>query len=166
MANRLKKSTPERAPDARSLESLRIYRPLLMWSMLRGFIWLDRCLQANMAEHGWGPLSRPESQLMLLVAAGITRPVEISKALGLTRQAINQTVVSLKKRGLIDIIPDPEDRRCKIIAFAPDGALMRADALEVISQMEEELADRIGRKTLDSVHEALGRNWGEVPIFK
>lgn len=139
--------------------------PLLMWSMLRGFIWLDRCLQANVEARGWPALSRAESQVMLLASAGITRQVEISKALGLTRQAINQTMKQLKARGLIDILPDPEDGRCKIIAFAEEGADMRADAAQVIALMEQELVDRIGVKTVNALHEALERNWGDIPIF-
>lgn len=140
--------------------------PLFMWTMLRGFIWLDRCLQDNLAPMGWPTLSRTESQIMLLASAGITRQVEISKALGLTRQAINQSLGLLKERGLIDIHPDPADGRCKIITFAEEGRQMRQDALRVIEQMENELADRIGRKTLTSLRDGLERNWGEVPIFR
>lgn len=139
---------------------------LLMWSMLRSFIWLDRCLQANVEARGWPALSRPESQIMLLASAGITRQVEISKALGLSRQAINQTMKQLKARGLIDILPDPEDGRCKVVAFAEEGAGMRADALEVMELMEQELVDRIGVKTVNAMYEALERNWGEIPVFE
>ncbi|GGB64755.1 MarR family winged helix-turn-helix transcriptional regulator [Henriciella pelagia] len=138
---------------------------LLMWSMLRGFIWMERCLQANVEARGWAPLSRAESQVMLLTSAGITRQVEISKALGFSRQAINQTMKQLKARGLIDILPDPEDGRCKVIAFAEEGAGMRADALEIMELMEQELVDRIGVKTVDAMYEALERNWGDIPIF-
>lgn len=103
---------------------------------------------------------------MLLASAGITRQVEISKALGLSRQAINQTMKQLKSRGLIDIHPDPEDGRCKVVAFAEQGSGMRADALEIIGLMERELIDRIGVKTVNSMREALERNWGDIPIFE
>lgn len=133
--------------------------------MLRGFIWLDRCLQENLEPLGWPPLSRPESQIMLLASAGITRQVDISKALGLTRQAINQTLKQLKARGLIDILPDPDDGRCKIVAFAKGGAQMRVDALKIIAAMEVELADRIGRKTVVSLREAIDRDWGDIPVL-
>lgn len=140
--------------------------PLLMWTMLRGFIWLDRCLQENLEARGWPTLSRAESQIMVLASAGITRQVEISKALGLTRQAINQTLGLLKEKGLIDLLPDPDDGRCKIIVFAKDGRQIREDALDVIDLMEAELAKRIGRKTLSALKDGLERNWGGVPIFE
>lgn len=138
---------------------------LLMWSLLRNFIWMERCLQANIEARGWQALSRAESQIMLLASAGITRQVEISKALGFSRQAINQTMKQLKARGLIDINPDPEDGRCKVVAFAEKGSGMRTDALEIMELMEQELVDRIGIKTLNAMHEALERNWGDIPIF-
>jgi DNA-binding MarR family transcriptional regulator len=158
------KSVPatERDPSTTDRQSA---LPLLMWSLLRSFIWLDKCLQANLEVQGWPAISRAESQVMLLASAGITRQIEISKALGLTRQAINQTMKLLKERRLIDILPDPEDRRCKVIAFAAEGAQMRADALKIIELMELELTDRIGRKTLQEMRDALDRNWGDIPIF-
>ena len=81
------------------------------------------------------------------------------------QQAINQTMKQLKARGLIDILPDPEDGRCKVIAFAEEGAGMRADALEIMELMEQELVDRIGVKTVNAMYEALERNWGDIPIF-
>ena len=126
---------------------------------------MDRCLQANLEARGWPAISRPESQVMLLASAGITRQVEISKALGLTRQAINQTMKQLKARGLIDILPDPADGRCKIVAFATEGAGMRADALQIIAQMEQEMMCRIGTKAVSALHAALERDWGDIPVF-
>lgn len=139
--------------------------PLLMWTILRGGIWLDRCLQENLEARGWPTLSRTESQIMVLASAGITRQVEISKALGLTRQAINQTLGLLKEKGLIDLLPDPDDGRCKIIAFSKNGRHQRQDALSIIDLMEAELARRIGRKTLAALKDGLDRDWGCVPIF-
>jgi len=52
-----------------------------------------------------------------------------------------------------------------VIAFAAEGAQMRADALKIIELMELELTDRIGRKTLQEMRDALDRNWGDIPIF-
>ena len=139
--------------------------PLLMWSLLRSFIWLDRALQANMAERGWTPLSRAESQIMLLASAGITRSTEISKALGLSRQAINQTIKHLVSRRLVTLVEDPEDRRCKIIEFADAGQAIRTDALDIIANLEAYLSERLGARELDQLKAAVDQDWGEPPVL-
>ena len=139
--------------------------PLLMWSLLRSFIWLDRALQANMSARGWNPVSRAESQVMLLASAGITRPTEISKALGLSRQAINQTIKQLIRRQLVTLVEDPEDRRCKIIEFADAGQGVRSDALEIIAGLDTYLAERMGADELDGLKAVVNQNWGEPPLL-
>lgn len=139
--------------------------PLLMWSLLRSFIWLDRALQSNMAARGWTPVSRAESQVMLLASAGITRPTEISKALGLSRQAINQTIKQLAGRQLVTLVEDPEDRRCKIIEFADAGQAVRSDALEIIAGLDAYLADRLGAGELDRLKTTVNQDWGEPPLL-
>ena len=136
-----------------------------MWALLRSFIWLDRCLQENMTARGWNSLSRTESQMMILVAAGITRPIEISKALDLSRQAINQTTKNLVERGLIQVVPDPDDRRCKVLTFAPTGEAMRKDARATMELMDRELVARLGEKTMGALYEAIDRDWGDTPVF-
>ncbi len=139
--------------------------PLLMWSILRSFIWLDRCLQTNMHARGWPAITRSESQLMLLASAGIVRPVEISKALGLSRQAVNQTLKLLTEKNLIELRTDPEDKRCKIIGFAKAGEDMRADARKIISQMEQELAKTLSPAVLTALRTAVDQDWGDIPVF-
>lgn len=138
--------------------------PLLMWSLLRSFIWLDRALQKNMAARGWPPLSRAESQIMLLASADITRPTEISRALGLSRQAINQTIKQLVTAGLVELAEDPQDRRCKIVRFAADGLAMRRDALDVLARLDNYLANTLGTAPLAQLRTAIDTDWGEPPL--
>ena len=102
---------------------------------------------------------------MLLASAGITRPTEISKALGLSRQAINQTIKQLIRRQLVTLVEDPEDRRCKIIEFADAGQGVRSDALEIIAGLDAYLAERLGADELDGLKAVVNQNWGEPPLL-
>ena len=139
--------------------------PLLMWEFLRAFIWLDRGLQQNMEARGWSPLSRTESQVMLLASVGIVRPIEIARNLGLTRQAINQTLSQLVERKLVELKDDPCDKRCKIVSFAREGEAMRRDAAKVLRALENELARRGGRKELVCLQQMEGWDWDGPPVF-
>lgn len=140
--------------------------PLLMWELLRAFIWIDRGLQQNMEARGWTPLSRTESQVMLLASVGIMRPIEIARNLGLTRQAINQTLSQLVDKKLVELKDDPCDKRCKIVSFAQEGEAMRRDALKVLRALEDELLRRGGNKDLACLQDMENWDWNAPPVFK
>nr|WP_321360365.1 helix-turn-helix domain-containing protein [uncultured Hyphomonas sp.] len=147
-------------PDESQLQD-----PFLMWQFLRAFIWLDKGLQQNMESRGWSPLSRTESQVMLLVSVGIVRPIEVARNLGLTRQAINQTLSQLVDKQLVKLDEDPCDKRCKIVRLAREGNSMRRDAVSILRSLEDELARRGGRRTLDMLYKMEDWNWDAPPIF-
>lgn len=117
---------------------------LMMWQLLRTFIWMDRGLQENLQRRGWPEVSRTESQVMLLISEGIKRPIDMARALGLTRQAINQTINLLSQKGMISMAQDPEDRRCKIVEFGGDQEAIRGDAKHILRALEDELRGKIG----------------------
>lgn len=139
-------------------------RPLLMWQFLRAFIWLDRGLQQNLEARGWPSVSRTESQVLLLVSVGIVRPIDIARNLGLTRQAINQSLNQLTEKKLIRLGDDPDDRRCKIVSFADEGISPRQDAIEVLHALEQELGRRGGRRTLNALRKMDEWDWSAPPI--
>ncbi|MDJ0786450.1 MAG: MarR family transcriptional regulator [Myxococcota bacterium] len=139
------------------------HRTDLMWGLIRAFGWMDRCLQENLAARGWQPLSRTESSIMLFVDQGTTSPVDIARALGVSRQAINQATKSMIERGLLVLETDPSDGRRKVLGFPPSGEAIGRDAVEIIAGMERELAERLGKTRLEALRTTLAKSWGEVP---
>ena len=135
----------------------------LMWGLLQAFTWMDRCLQQNLAARGWQPLSRTESEIMLFVDRGVTSPVDIARALGVSRQAINQATKALIERGLIALDADPSDGRRKVLTFPPSGEAIGRDAVEIIRGMERELERRLGKRRLDALRTAVKEGWGDLP---
>ena len=140
-----------------------IVRTDLMWGLLQAFSWMDRCLQENLAARGWQPLGRLESEIMFFVSAGTTSPVDIARALGVSRQAINQATKGMIARGLIALEEDPSDGRRKVLTFPPSGYDIGRDGIEIIEGMERELERRLGKKKLDALRAALAQGFGELP---
>jgi DNA-binding MarR family transcriptional regulator len=134
-----------------------------MWGLIGAFGWMDRCLQDNLAARGWQPLSRTESSIMLFVDQGTISPVDIARALGVSRQAVNQATKSMVERGLVVLDTDPSDGRRKVLGIPPSGEAIGRDAVEIIVGMERELEKRLGKKRLDTLRSALTKSWGEVP---
>ena len=137
----------------------------LMWGLLQAFTWMDRCLQQNLAARGWQPLSRIESEIMLFVDQGTTSPVDIARALGVSRQAINQATKSMIERGLVMLEVDPADGRRKVLGFAPSGAPIGREAVEIIRGMERELGKRLGKQRIDALRDAVNESWGDLPAI-
>jgi DNA-binding MarR family transcriptional regulator len=140
--------------------------PLLMWQFLRAFIWLDRGLQENIGELGWPSLSRTESQVMLLTSVGIGRPIEIARNLGLSRQAVYQSISQLEAKGLIVLRVDHRDKRRKILTFSRDGEAMRHDAIMILRSLEEELARRGGLKEVTGFRSMDDWDWSVPPVYE
>src|SRR5271165_5815271 len=94
----------------------------------QAFVWLDESLQNYLRLRGWPEVTRPQSMVMTNVVAGVTKPSDIARNLGVSRQAIHVTIGQMIELGLIDLVDDPADRRSKIVAISATGALMRQSA--------------------------------------
>lgn len=139
---------------------------LLMAQLLNRFIWFDGALQKSLDERGHGGVRRLESMAMIYVHAGIRRPSELARLLGVTRQSMNTALRELEEKGLIYLEPDPEDARCKLVRFAPEGAAMRLDALDIVLALEAELEERLGAKAVGDLARIVSADWGEAPVVK
>ncbi len=133
-----------------------------MLRLLEGFIWLDQGLQQGLKSRDMPTVRRLESMLLLYVAAGVCRPSDLAKKIGITRQSINTALRELEAKQLVKLSPDPEDSRCKLISFDPAGAQVHNTALELITGLEQALLARMGGQQ-SNLQSLLNADWGEVP---
>ena len=138
---------------------------LLMAQLLNRFMWFDGALQQNLDQRGWGGVRRLESMTMVYVHSGITRPTELARLIGVTRQSMNTALRELEEKQLVRLVPDPDDKRCKIVTFDPAGATMRAEALDVMEGLEALLNERLGEGAADKLAALLDADWGEAPLL-
>tara|TARA_R110000868_G_scaffold122877_2_gene325774 strand:- start:8876 stop:9346 length:471 start_codon:yes stop_codon:yes gene_type:complete len=139
---------------------------LLMAQLLNRFMWFDGALQSNLEKRGWGGVRRLESMTMVYVHSGITRPTELARLIGVTRQSMNTALRELEEKQLVRLVPDPDDKRCKIVTFDPAGAAMRAEAQDVMGGLEALLNERLGKGAADKLAALLDADWGEAPLLK
>ena len=93
----------------------------LMRGLLHSYYWCDEGLQNALRSAGFQTLSRTKSMIMVNIADGITRPTELARNLGISRQAIQQTLAELEDAGLVNLKTDPSDGRAKIVEFSIEG---------------------------------------------
>jgi DNA-binding MarR family transcriptional regulator len=132
----------------------------LIIPMLQGFVWFDEGLQNYLRHNGWRDVRRPQSMVMMAVVFGITRPSEIARILGVSRQAVHTTISAMVDFGLVELTDDPDDRRSKIVTISPRGLEMSDHARKATSLMTQELGRRIGEQNLQALSSALAADWG------
>jgi len=137
----------------------------LIVPLLQGFSWFDDGLQAYLQAKGWPHVTRPQSMVMVHVVRGVTRPSDIARNLGVSRQAIHTTINQMIELGIFELEDDPEDGRSKRVVIAPDGQRMRAVAQEAMRIMSAALEERIGKTAVAALHDAFAADWGP-PLLK
>lgn len=136
----------------------------LMMDLLRAFYWFDEALQAGMRKHGWSDITRSQSLILSNVAFGVRRASVLARNLGITRQAISQMLSEMERKGLIAISADPSDGRALIVGFSATSKNIRDDAMSVLTQIEQELNTKLGKRKYAALAEALATDWGP-PLF-
>ena len=131
--------------------------------LMRAIYWFDDALEQGFEAHGLPAHSRAEAFVILNIAMGERRAINIAKNLGVSRQATSQILNGLEARGFLKIKPDPTNGRARIAAFA-SGYEKKADACrQILAGAEATLADRIGKKLALDLRRALESNWGLPP---
>src|SRR3954470_24946167 len=89
-----------------------------------------------------------------------TRPAEIARRAGISRQAVGQTVAQMKDLGLVKLAPDPTNRRARLVQPTAKGrkALERTGTGSAAA--EKVLSRRIGAARVKSLRDALEQDWG------
>ncbi len=138
----------------------------LIVSLLQGFYWFDSGLQSYLRSRGWPTLTHSQSMVMTSITIGLTRPVEIARSLGISRQAVHVTLTQIAELGMISFAPDPGDKRSKIVVLTEIGEPMRRDAQAAVNLMTKRLAERIGQPQLAGLIGACAMDWGDPIDFE
>lgn len=131
--------------------------------LLEGFRWFDDALRSRLADQGLAELTTAESMVFPYLDAEGTRPADLARRLGITRQSTQTLVRGLEHKGLVKLVDDPDDGRAKRIRLTPAGRRSVPLALETFAELERELSMRIGTRNAAQLRSALEADWGESP---
>lgn len=120
--------------------------------------WLSAAERANSGRSTG--LARSHSLVFSHLDPDGTRPAEIARRAGISRQAVGQTVAQMKELGLVKLAPDPTNRRARLVQPTAKGrrALERYGTGSAAA--EKALARRIGSSRVKQLRDALEQDWG------
>jgi DNA-binding MarR family transcriptional regulator len=89
------------------------------------------------------------------VKGGGLRLTALAEMAGMTKQSVGEIVDDLEARGYVKRIPDPDDKRAKIICLTERGERAQATGLALFAKVEKQWAKRYGAERIAQVRELL-----------
>ena len=86
-----------------------------------------------------------------------SRLTDLAERSGLTKQAVGEAAAELERLGYLKRVPDPRDRRAKIIMLTPRGVEAVATGRRLFAEIEREWAEEFGAELLAGLREAVER---------
>lgn len=123
--------------------------------------WYDVSLQSILKNLGMTTVNRTQSMILIHISNGVTRPSDLEREMGTTRQNIHAMSKHLLDNQILTLISDPTDRRSKQYTFSDDAAELRKTVLKVLAYLDRQLAKRIGKDMTKNLTQALSADWHE-----
>lgn len=110
---------------------------------------------ALMVEAGYGDFSLSHMAITRNLDVGGTRATEIAKRAGITKQFVGELIGHLEDIGLLQRVPDPDDKRARIVYFTPDGLAWLETLGIAIEQAEKEMKKELGAESFSIIKQGL-----------
>ena len=86
-----------------------------------------------------------------------SRLTELAERAGLTKQAVGEAATELERLGYVERLPDPKDKRAKIIKLTPSGLDACLTGRRIFAEIEREWAEELGEDLVAGMREAAER---------
>jgi DNA-binding MarR family transcriptional regulator len=80
---------------------------------------------------------------------------ELAQRSGFTKQAVGEVASDLERLCYVERVPDPDDRRAKIIRLTEHGRQAQAAAMRIFADIERRWAERYGEERIALLRETL-----------
>ncbi len=112
-------------------------------------------LSARMQEAGYADVRGAHSCVFANIEPDGMRLTELAERAGMTKQAVGEAVTDLERLGYAERVADPGDGRAKIIRLTDRGHAAQQAGFQVIADIEDEWAERLGAKRVRKMRSLL-----------
>ena len=111
--------------------------------------------EQELAESGYGDIRPTHGCVFRFVRKDGMRLTELAECGGITKQSCGEMVDDLVGLGYVERIPDPADRRAKLIRLTEKGAKAQGVGFGLFAELEERWAERYGVERMEALRELL-----------
>ena len=112
-------------------------------------------LHKRIGERGHPDVRPPHGNVFAFLDDEGTPVSELARRAQITKQSMAELVAHLERHGYVERVPDPGDRRAKLVRATARGSEVYAIAREVIAEIEREWTARLGARKMRRLRELL-----------
>ena len=109
----------------------------------------------RLVERGHPEVRPPHGNVFQYVADTGTRVSVLAERAAITKQSMAELVSHLERHGYVERLPDPSDRRAKLVRATARGKQVYAIAREVVAVLEARWTKRLGKEKMRELRETL-----------
>jgi DNA-binding MarR family transcriptional regulator len=102
-------------------------------------------LHRRFAERGHPEIRPPHGNVMQFLDDAGTRVSVLAERAQITKQSMAELVAHLERLGYVERVPDPSDRRAKLVRATARGKQLYAIARDVVAEIEADWTKRLGK---------------------
>jgi DNA-binding MarR family transcriptional regulator len=112
-------------------------------------------LHERFAERGHPEVRAPHGNVFQYLDAAGTRVSVLAERAQVTKQSMAELVEHLERHGYVERVPDPADRRAKLVKPTARGAQIYEIAREFVIDIEAEWTAKLGERKIRALRELL-----------
>src|SRR5829696_9083888 len=112
-------------------------------------------LHERFAERGHPEIRPPHGNVMQFLDDAGTRVSVLADRAQITKQSMAELVAHLERLGYVERIPDPSDKRAKLVRATRRGRQLYAIARDVVAEIEADWTKRLGKAKMRQLRELL-----------
>lgn len=124
----------------------------------------QRALQAHMVREahlrGRTELKPAHNAVFARLGSSGARAADMAALNGITRQSMGEIIRDMVDLGLLEMTPDPDDRRAKLVQFTDKGLIVAAEGRTHLQRLERLFAEEFGEEEYETARDVLDRMVG------
>jgi len=110
-----------------------------------------------LAAAGYQDFTPAQARVFQRIAPGGSRLTDLAEQATITKQSAGFLVDQLERAGYVERVPDPSDARARLIRISERGRQTLPVAASVVSEVEAEWAEHLGKRRMGQLREILAR---------
>ncbi|MEV6417755.1 MarR family winged helix-turn-helix transcriptional regulator [Kribbella sp. NPDC051718] len=121
----------------------------------------NRALQSHMVRmahlRGHPEVKPAHNSVFGTLAEEGSRAIDMAERAGITRQSMGEVVREMVGLGILEMRPDPADRRAKLVTYSEHGRAVAADGYGHLVELEQRFVAEFGAAEYEIARDVLGR---------
>ncbi len=106
-------------------------------------------------ERGYSEIRLAHNAVFGTLSGSAGRTSEMATRAGITKQSMGEVVRELAELGIVEVKPDPQDRRAKLVSYTDKGIEVTMGGRRYLEELEERFAEQFGKQDYEAARRVL-----------